>query len=323
MDIALEQHAQAAQGKSWAALPPRMRVLYITSYQRTGGWLTEALAAEGGSEVLLEQSVGGAAGMERLRDESFDAVLISHDPPELDALEMVEGIRTGGSNDAVILLGNASEQEMTAAALEAGASDYVCANTTTSRMLIWIVARAIERTELVRENQRLQQAERQRITLEHEEAGRLLAQQRAVIGNLESLFGQQPVDDLEVTPTVQGDAARGESPVATMLPPSLHNHYRELLRAYVIMGSGNLAEEMRALAEVLATANVSARQAMHMHLAVLEETVQGLGSRSARHVMNRADLLAMEIMVHLAEGYRQRLHEHFHPPQQLDLPGFE
>ena len=78
-----------------------MRVLYITSYQRTGGWLTEALAAERGSEVLLEQSVGAAAGMERLRDESFDAVLVSHDPPELDALAEVLHV-VHGKMDALL-----------------------------------------------------------------------------------------------------------------------------------------------------------------------------------------------------------------------------
>ena len=62
---------------------------------------------------------------------------------------------------------------------------------------------------------------------------------------------------------------------------------------------------------------------MQLHLLVLEELVQGLGSRSARHVMNRADLLALEVMSHLADGYRQRYHERRHPPQQRLLPGFD
>jgi len=48
-----------------------------------------------------------------------------------------------------------------------------------------------------------------------------------------------------------------------------------------------------------------------------------LGSRSTRHVMTRADLLALEIMVHLADNYRERYREQVNPPTQQLLPGFE
>ena len=62
---------------------------------------------------------------------------------------------------------------------------------------------------------------------------------------------------------------------------------------------------------------------MQMHIHVLEELIGGLGSRSARHVMNRADLLILEVMVHLADGYRRRYRERRSPWRQLALPGFE
>jgi hypothetical protein len=39
--------------------------------------------------------------------------------------------------------------------------------------------------------------------------------------------------------------------------------------------------------------------------------------------MTRADLLAMEIMIHLAENYRQRYEERAHLPVQRLLPGFD
>ena len=90
------------------------------------------------------------------------------------------------------------------------------------------------------------------------------------------------------------------------LSEHLAEHYRELLRAYVIMGSGNLATEMERLAETLTRAAVTPQQAMLLHLQVLEDMISGLGSRSARHVMNRADMLVLEVMIHLAEEYRTR-----------------
>ena len=37
--------------------------------------------------------------------------------------------------------------------------------------------------------------------------------------------------------------------------------------------------------------------------------------------MTRADLLVLELMVHVAEGYRQRYQERVHPPAQQRLPG--
>jgi hypothetical protein len=107
------------------------------------------------------------------------------------------------------------------------------------------------------------------------------------------------------------------------LPTELAEHYRELLRAYVIMGSGNLACELTRLADLLATAGITPQQTMGLHLHVLEELVHGLGARSTRHVMTRADLLVMEIMIHLAEGYRRRYLERARPPRQRVLPGFE
>ena len=100
-------------------------------------------------------------------------------------------------------------------------------------------------------------------------------------------------------------------------------HYRELLRAYVIMGVGNLGDEMSRLARLLADSGMSAQKTMRLHVQVLEELVQGLGNRSARHVMSRADLLVLEVMGHLADSYRQRYHERRSPPRQLMLPGFE
>jgi DNA-binding response OmpR family regulator len=147
-----------------------MRVLYIASHQRTGGWLAEAFAADSASEVILDEAAGAAAGLARLRDETFDAVLVSHEPGELDALGLIEGYRAGGADEPIVILGNQSEQEMAALCYEVGADGYVCAHTTTTRNLLWILARAIQRHQLVRENRRLNLAERQRLQREHEEA---------------------------------------------------------------------------------------------------------------------------------------------------------
>jgi hypothetical protein len=80
---------------------------------------------------------------------------------------------------------------------------------------------------------------------------------------------------------------------------------------------------MHELAELLAATGATPQQTMLMHLQVVEELIRGLGSRSARHVMTRADLLVLEMMIHLADGYRGRYWDCVHPPRQRLLPGFE
>jgi len=305
-----------------------MRVLFISGKQRTGAWLAEAFAADSAVRIELEEARGMVAGLAKLREERYDAVLVSHEPRELDGLEMAEACRGAGADGAIVVLGTQSEQELAALCYEAGADAYVCANTTTVRSLIWTVARAVEHHQLRRENRRLLQAEHQRLQREQEEAERLLDQQRMLIRNLEAI-GKQP-------PAFAGPAAGGDEqsvrcdPLAgkargapATLPEELVAHYRELLRTYVIMGSGNLTNELRQLADLLAMAGVSAPEAMQLHLHVLEEMVHGLGCRSTRHVMTRADLLVLEVMMYLAESYRKRYASRTSSPVQQMLPGFE
>lgn len=295
-------------------LPPRIRVLFIATRQRVGAWLAESLAGEPNFQVFLEEVPGRAAGLERLRDEAYDLVLVGHEPGGLNALGLVEGCRVGGSDEPMIILGQQSEQEMTEGCFEAGADGYLCVHTATTRNLLWLAARAIERHRLRRENDRLGQAERARLQREHEEASHLLGQQRAMLAELLTPEGGQP-------------ALRDPAPEAAVWRPAqfphpLVEHYRQLLRTYVIMGSGNLAGELSELAKLLVAAGFTPRQTMQLHLDVLEELVRGLGTRSTRHVMTRADLLVLEVLVHLAEGYRRRYRELVHPPQQMLLPGF-
>jgi CheY-like chemotaxis protein len=310
-----------------------MRVLYVTNSQRTGGWLAEAFAADSATDVRIKEVVGSAAGLAQLRDETYDVVLVAHDPNDLDALALIDGYRVGGADEPIVVLGLQSEQEMAALCYEVGADSYVCVNTSTTRNLIWVVARAVQRYQLVRENRRLNLAEQQRLQREHDEAERLLQQQRTLIGDMEAIRRRHhpsaSSDRAVESPTAGRAKKEANSPlrksieVSANLPDELVNHYRELLRTYVIMGSGNLAPELCRLASMLASAGVTASQTMQLHVHVLEELIHGLGSRSTRHVMMRADLLVLEIMIHLAEGYRTRYRERVHPPVQKMLPGFD
>jgi CheY-like chemotaxis protein len=285
----------------------RLKVLYISTVSRAGAWLAEAFAADSAAEVLLEEVTGQTAGVERLREEVFDAILVSHEPDELDALDLIEGYRTGGAEEPIIVLGTPAEAEMAVLCYEAGADGYVCVDTCMTRHLIWVAALAVQKRQLIQENRRLRQSERTRLQREQDEARRLLEEQCAA------------VEDFRAAPSRAGGGATRDVP----LPSELIAHYRELLRTYVIMGSGNLADELRRLARLLVAGGISARQTAQLHLTVVAEMIQGLGARSGRHVMTRADLLLLEVMMHLGEGYRRSYDDLARAPRQKSLPGLE
>jgi hypothetical protein len=218
-----------------------------------------------------------------------------------------------GDEQAIVVIGSESEGEMGPLCFEAGADAYLCIHTTATRTLIWQLARAMERHRLIAENSRLADEQRRRLKQEHDEAGRLLEQQRAMIADLERIRSQGDAD-MRGDPQSSASLSLSEETPDLPVPAFLTSHYQDLLRAYVVMGTGNLSQEMEHLAELLVSAGISAQQAMQMHLHVLEQMVAGLGSRGARHVMNRADLLVLEVMVHLVEAYQRRCLERVGPP---------
>lgn len=300
----------------WGLLPPQLRVLLITSRPGTGRWLADALASDSAAETLLEEAFGIAAGAARLRAEVYDAVMVCHEPDELDALQVIDALRAGSSDEQpILILGQEMESQMAAFCFEAGADGYICLAHTTTRALLWQLARARERHALIQENRRLRHDHQHRLQMEHDEAARLLQQQHALVSDLEKIRGTKEPNSAEAwSLELTGSMNRASG----FAEPLVH-HYRELLRAYVIMGSGNLVEEMGRLAAMLTEAQISAQQVMQLHLRVLEEAVSGLGSRSARHVMNRADLLVLEVMLHLAEDYRKRLQQKAVETSQQDF----
>jgi len=270
-----------------------MCVLLISSSAFDSNCLQQAFSCANVCDVIFQEARGITAGLTQLRDEAYDVVLIIHEPAELNALEMLDAIRTGSSEQQPILvLGQLPDREMTSLCFESGADGYLCLGTTTSRDLIWHVVRAAERQRLLEENHRLRCANKNQISMELDEAERLLEQQRELLAR-------------ELPTPENGDS--WPAPEAAWL-----SHYRDLLRTYVVMGSGNLAGELCDLAQFLLRSQVTAEETLRGHLQVLHETVQELGPRSARHVMNRGALLVLEVLLHLADGYRR----------EFDAPGF-
>lgn len=285
----------------------RLRLLCIAAREPAWTNLTLQLDAAGCHEPGFRWVATAAEALAALRNESYNCVLIAVDaePPGL----LIEAIRAGGHSEPIVLLTTHSDDRLVIEACRTDCEVLAAARPWESRALLPVIRRAIARAELQRANHRLSIAHRRRLIHERDEAERLLRQQREIIEELNSLMRSD---------STVGEAEEGapESPAEgtadasaeghSRLPGEFHAFYQELLRTYVIMGSGSLGAEIGRVAEVLALAEFAPREALELHVARVEALVRGLGNRSTRHVMARADLLALELVIHLGECYQQQ-----------------
>ncbi|HVA51420.1 MAG TPA: hypothetical protein VNH11_34075 [Pirellulales bacterium] len=288
----------AAPLSPWATLPKAARLLLVATKHDAAEWLRGLFESDRAMAVTIDVAIGAAAGLATLRSQAYDAVLVRHVPDDLDAIQFIEAHRAQAADDPLVVLGDCPEHSFAPHCYEVGADGYLPIRTASPRQLIWVIGRAIEWRRLLRENRRLAERDRQRLKLEHREAERLLAQQRTFVGDLHDIPAHADATAaFDLAPAADGPLE---------LPSALVDRYRELLRAYVIMGSGNLAAETAALVDALHARGLPAPRVMQFHVCALEETLRGLGGRSSRHVMARADLLVLEVMVQLAERFRKQ-----------------
>ena len=308
-------HDAVAEPVDAGQLPARLRLLCVGTREPSWVSLTLQLDAEGGVEPQFRWASSAGDALTFLRDDPFDCVLIAADVSAgnsggfHEAATLVKAIRASGCEDPLILI---SPQISDSAWVDLSTDDcelLQSARIWDSPALVATIKRAIFRTDMVRQNHRLAIAQTKRMARERDEAEHLLSQQRRIIDDLDAR-------DVSDAPTNVARQAMIDcfgrvsveriSPPRTTLPVEINGYYHELLRTYVIMGSGNLSGEIAKLAELLAVAGCGPREVLSLHLERVESLVRGLGNRSTRHIMARADLLALELMIHLGESYRRR-----------------
>lgn len=298
-----------ASSRSGMRLPSRLRLLCVGHNEPSWASLTLQLDAEGCLEPSFRWVSSSGEALLHLRNESFDCVLITDDGSDTDdgGIGLLRAIRASGCDDPVVLIMRRADDRRWADVCSWDCELLASPNLWESLALVPVIKRAIARVEFLRENHRLSIANHRRLLRERDEAEHLLGQQRQIVQELESL-ARAPVNR-PVLPEDPGSAPEplvDERPSGRLpLPTELNEYYHELLRTYVIMGSGNLGGEIARLAELLALAGFSPREALELHLERVESLVRGLGNRSTRHVMARADLLVLELMIHLGEYYQR------------------
>ncbi|MES2791942.1 MAG: hypothetical protein V4719_20175, partial [Planctomycetota bacterium] len=238
----------------------------------------------------MQLFVTASGALERLADESFDCILVvniggEQRPRGADALSFCTAVRAAGSIDAILVLADFTSDPLWKATCEAEAELYVGLAPWHSATLLLLIDRAIQQRAAMRQIQRQNWAERQRLDREREECTELIRNQR-------QLLTDTPADQLG---TLDG-----------ILPPELPMIYRELLRTYVMTGTTSFASEISKLAQTFALAHLTPRQVLQLHLDQLELLVKGIGQRSARHIVDRANIMCLDLMLLLCECFESQ-----------------
>ena len=301
-----------------AGLPSRLRLLCVCPVEPSWVSLSLLLDAEHCHQPQFQWVSTSSEALALLRDESFDCVLVGDrlhsvrlDAPtksQFDVLSLVRAIRASGCDDPIVLITTHLDEDRWAKLCEYECEILITSNLWESITVVPVIKRAFTRVGKLRDHHRMEMADHRRLVRDRDEADSLLTQQREIIRELEALNrgAVQVNESHEATPLSQIGSDSQSSRTPLPLPEEINDYYQELLRTYVIMGSGNLGNEIARLAELISTAGLTPRETLQLHLERLETLVRGLGSRSTRHVMARADLLALELMMHLGECYQRQ-----------------
>jgi len=278
------------------ALPATLRLLCVSESEPSWTLLALLLGQHGCHEPQFRWCDSLLQALSALRDETFDCLIIHDADGTLGIGALLEALSADGGGEPILVVTPPGDDRWLATLCACDCEILVTPEGWQSPALPLWIARTIHRAQIARENLRLAGADQRRTLRERDETDQLLEQQRRI---LQDHAESSPLESLR---SVQSDV----SDELRTLPAEVVGIYQDLLRSYVMMGSGGLAGEIRKLAQLLVLAGLSPGAALHVHLERVEELIRGLGSRSSRHVMSRADLLAMELMIELGDCYRRK-----------------
>lgn len=261
------------------------RVLIVAPQCRTADWLVLALSSEGFVHHEPRKAQGASEALAMLRRESFDVVLIWHEPPLMNGPHVTRGLRAVVGNDAILVVGQAEESVLSVECHTAGADGYLVLDKLTPRYLHWSIERA-------REYRRGMAAERSLV-----ECQRRLKER-----------DDELVADMLSTWTDLADRIGGNTRTHGGSPRDFHNQHRscaarhrELLLAYCLMEAGSLRREIEAVAREWVAARSSIESCLRLHCAAVEEMLERTTGQARQRIVWRAQQLLVEILAEISE----------------------
>jgi hypothetical protein len=270
------------------ALPSELHLLFVGPEEPAWTVLTLQLDQAGCTAPRFRWCTDLAAAARIAAQERFDCLVIDDVTPAAEAasevdstlLDHIAALRTGGCLDPVLVLSDRVDDDWLSAAAEADCELLVtCGGWRSGAIVAW-VRKTIERQLAQREREECGGGRERRVR-ESTESWRQWEARRDLAARLQSA-------DCLTRSRVHDEAE--------------HAAYSDLLRTAVLIGIDRLPAEMNAFVERLAARHCSAGDALAMHVAAVDSMLRGLGNRSAPHVLQRTDLVALELLARLADA---------------------
>ena len=291
----LSQSAVDAAGAARRTLPLRLRLLFIGPVEPPWPLVALRLETAGCEHAEFEWRSNAAEALATLRTHSFDAIVVQDAGGSAQSgsatHHLIEAMRGGGTTSPVTVLLAEQDDEHLVLLEDFDCEVLISRHGFQSRALVATIRRSVMRGSICEEVSVLESAARRGRLRERDDARLQLRQ----------------LQDLAAARRHAQQHDTKESPSAPVsLPAQIGEYYRELLRTFVMMGSGSMEVELQKLAEILSLSGTSLRESLTLHLEQLELLMAGLGNRSSRHIMTRANLLALELTIRLGECYRTK-----------------
>ena len=244
------------------------------------------LAEAKGAQFDLRRAALLAEGLDLLRAEDFDVVVLDLSLPDAQGLTALARVRTQAPTVPIVVISALDDQALAVKAVGSGAQDYLLKGRFTGDLLSRAMRYAIERQRL--ENA-LEQAEQW-------ERGSWVRLEAARDSRYYVAMGRDG-----------GPLANGEP--AAALPAELAAEYRKLVIDYVQSDRAielRPIKRLRELARRLAEAGAAARDVMRLHLDLLAELERLAGPDELPEVLTDVRLVLLDLMGSLVDEYRGR-----------------
>jgi len=261
-----------------------LHLLYVLGPRSPKGWLKKTLHQSSAHEIEVRETPLLPTALECLRESAFDVVVIDQDASERTPREVITALQSGTSDlQPIVVFAAGTDRAQATAYLKAGASCYCSLGNTTAQELVWQLHDVRRKSQVAGQQKQLSDWRTRHEAKQHDEILKLLAEQRSIFGFADRLRSETQIDD------------------AAPCFEELRRNCADLLQAYVVMGRGQLASEVRHLASQLHQDQVSLPRLLQCYAAALTDLVQHRGARSARHVFDRGNLLLLDVLLQWAD----------------------
>lgn len=230
------------------------------------------------------------AVMSYLRSEQWDCLVVNGGESDTRNLQqLLEGLRTAENSLPVVFISHPLNRELLGDLTPFAEYPLQILQTDAgweSPLLTWSIRHVCEFARLSQLAVRTEIESRQRHERERQEVELILRQQQRLLKGIVSL------------PAQSGPVLSTEKQT-----PALRNEYLKLLRQSVVQGT---AASWNDLLPLIVDAGMNSGDILALHLTAVESLQVGVGEKSARHILQRAEQFLLETMVQLAETYRQR-----------------